>query len=60
MLTLCEILMKQFKLLNLDGKDSKKKTLAAAKREVGLEKMLRDFSDIQNILHTENESVTGH
>lgn len=52
--------MKQFKLLNLDGKDSKTKYLAAAKREVGIEKMLRDFSDIQNILHTENESVTGH
>lgn len=51
--------MKQFKLLNLDGKDSKT-YLAAAKREVGIEKMLRDFSDIQNILHTENESVTGH
>ena len=60
MLTLCEILMKQFKLLNLDGKDSKTIYLAAAKREVGIEKMLRDFSDIQNILHTENESVTGH
>ena len=60
MLTLCEILMKQFKLLNLDGKDSKTTYLAAAKREVGIEKILRDFSDIQNILHTENESVTGH
>lgn len=48
--------MKQFKLLNLDGTTY----LAAAKREVGIEKMLRDFSDIQNILHTENESVTGH
>lgn len=52
--------MKQFKLLNLDGKDSKTTYLAAAKREVGIEKMLRDFSDIQNILHTENENVTGH
>ena len=60
MLTLCEILMKQFKLLNLDGKDSKTTYLAAVEREVGIEKMLRDFSDIQNILHTENESVTGH
>lgn len=52
--------MKQFKLLNLDGKDSKTTCLAAEKREVGIEKMLRDFSDIQNILPTENESVTGH